>query len=308
MEHIFIVNPVAGKYNHLEEIKAKLAKYDKKISYLLYITKGPGDGIRYCRELMKTANPLETYRFYACGGDGTLNEVVNGVFGFKNAEVASYPIGSGNDFVKNFDDIKDFLDLDKMINGSTKTIDLIKVDDRYCANILNYGFDGEVVYRMLKFKKWPLMSGPAAYNLAAFTCLLSKMKRYLKVTVDGEVIFEGQGLLSAVCNGFCCGGGFYCAPFAKTDDGLIDIIIVKKIHLYQAPGFLKIYKSGHHLDPDSKLRSHIVYARGKHVTIEAKHPVAISIDGEVEKKLSLDATMVPGSLNIVLPQRLIKAD
>jgi diacylglycerol kinase (ATP) len=124
MEHIFIINPAAGKADHSKEIIEKLKQYDGQINYSVYITKGPGDAIKYCNNFMMMKSKkkdAETYRFYACGGDGTLNEVINGVVGFDNVEVASNSIGSGNDFCKNFGKVEDFQNLDKLIHIGQST-------------------------------------------------------------------------------------------------------------------------------------------------------------------------------------------
>ena len=87
------------------------------------------------------AESSERLRFYACGGDGTLGEVVNGAAGQVNAEVGLIPIGTGNDFVRNFADAGDFFDIEAQVMGEARAIDLIKCNDRYGINVVNVGFD-----------------------------------------------------------------------------------------------------------------------------------------------------------------------
>ena len=115
MKHVFIINPAAGKVSQVEIIENKLEKYNGVIDYEIYITKCEGDAKRFCKEYME--NTSELVRFYACGGDGTLFEVVNGVATFENASVACYASGSGNDFVKNFANVDSFKDLDNTVNS-----------------------------------------------------------------------------------------------------------------------------------------------------------------------------------------------
>ncbi len=144
MRHIFVINPKAGREDIGKKLIEDLHSYDGKIDYETYITKSKGDAQVFVKEYLASHDDKETYRFYACGGDGTLYDVVNGAYGHPNAQIACFASGSGNDFIKNFHDDTRFRNLDKEINGTPTKIDLLKIGDRYCINITNYGFDGEV--------------------------------------------------------------------------------------------------------------------------------------------------------------------
>ena len=159
MKHIFVINPNAGKKDRFEEISSLLKKYDGIIDYETYRTTCKGDGREFVKNYLLIHPKEETYRFYAIGGDGSLHDVVNGAYEFPNAEVACYPSGSGNDFIKNFDNHEGFRNLDSLINGHVKKVDLLKANNKVSINIFNYGFDGEVTFKMHRIKKWPLMSG-----------------------------------------------------------------------------------------------------------------------------------------------------
>jgi len=302
MKHIFVINPKAGRVDRTPEISAKLHSYDGKIDYEIYVTKSLGDAQGYVREYLKSHNPKEIYRFYACGGDGTLYDVVNGAYGFANAEVACLALGSGNDFVKNFHDLEAFQNIDREIAGKGKRIDLLKVDDKYCINITNYGFDGEVTFAQLKYKRRPFMNGPRAYKAAALHCFLFKMNQPLKVTADDQVLFDGKGLLVAIANGFCYGGGYHCAPEAKIDDGLIDVCLIKKVGKLKAAGFMKLFRKGEHIT-SSKTKNYVIYKRAKHVIVESNKPVAYAIDGEVFRKERIEVQMLPSALSFVVPAK-----
>jgi diacylglycerol kinase (ATP) len=300
MHHIFVINPKAGRVDRTPEIAAKLHQYDGKIDYEIYVTKSLGDAQHYVRDYLTTHDPKETYRFYACGGDGTLYDVVNGSVGFPNVEIACVASGSGNDFVKNFHNLEKFRDLDKEIAGTAKKIDLLKVDDHYCINITNYGFDGEVTFAQLIYKRRPFMSGPRAYRRAAVHCLLFKMSQPLKVTLDDKVVFDGKGLLVALANGYCYGGGYYCAPDAKIDDGLIDVCLIKKVGKLKAAGLMKVYREGKHLT-DPKVKNLVIYEKCHQAVVESPKPVAYAIDGEVFRSTKITVTMLPGALSFVVP-------
>ena len=101
MKHIFVINPASGVKNRTEEITSLVKQVLSEEDYIIYETKGIGDAIIFVREFI-VSHPNDSLRFYACGGDGTLNEVVNGAIGYDNVEVTNYPIGSANDFLKYF--------------------------------------------------------------------------------------------------------------------------------------------------------------------------------------------------------------
>ena len=305
MKHIFVINPKAGKIDRVEEISKELKAYDGKIDYEIYATKCKGDGREFVRKYLETHDKNETYRFYAIGGDGSLHDVTNGAFGFPNAEVACYASGSGNDFIKNFGAGPEFRCLDCLINGKAQKIDLLKVGEKVSINIFNYGFDGEVTFAMNRFKRWPLVSGKMAYNLGALFSMLFKMSTPLKVTIDGEVIFDSKGLLIAVANGHTYGGGFKCAPESKVDDGIIDVCLVKKVSRFKAPALMGIYKKGEHLT-NKKLEGKVIYKKCREVIIDSPRPVAYAIDGETFRDNHVEIKMLPLSLNFVIPAKLDK--
>jgi diacylglycerol kinase (ATP) len=299
MKHVFVINPHAGQKDASPAIIEKLHQYDGKLDYEVYLTKGRGDAQIFVKEYLEK-HPDETCRFYACGGDGTLYDVINGVKETRNAEVACYASGSGNDFIKNYHAPDKFKDLDKEINGIPTRIDLLKVNGRYCVNITNYGFDGEVTDAQIKYRRRPHMSGPRAYRKAAVHCLLFKMNQYLKVSLDDKVVFDGTGLLAILANGYCYGGGFYCAPLAKINDGLIDACIVKKVGKIKAANFMKIFRKGEHLT-NPKVKKLIIYQTCKKAVIESNNDVAYAIDGEVFREKKIETTILPQALSFVVP-------
>ena len=115
MTHLFIINPAAGSRDRTESYREKIkAACEKRgLRYQIQISSAPGDCRRLARAAAKTGGE---YRIYACGGDGTLNEVVAGAAGFDNVSVTVFSGGSGNDFVKAFDDPKAFFDLERLLD------------------------------------------------------------------------------------------------------------------------------------------------------------------------------------------------
>ena len=279
MKYIFIINPKSGKKDSTVYIKDYLEKNYNDLKYEIYNTKAVGDAIKYVKNVCEAKE--EPITFIACGGDGTLNEVINGVYGYNDVYVSVYPCGSGNDFVKVFGKTNHFLDLNKIINGENRVIDVLKVNNRYTINMCNLGFDASVAYKMHVFRKWPLVSGKGAYNLALAFSLIFKMKHKCVIEIDGEEIFNGNMLLTAIGNGLCCGGGYYCLPKAIIDDGKMDVVFIKKISRFTFIKLVKKYKNGTYLD-DPRYYKFITYKKCKTLTLKSQKDIAYSLDGECE--------------------------
>ena len=142
MKHVFIVNPAAGKSDRTDSCRKLIdaAFSPRGLQYELLVSQAPGD----CRKLAQQAAASgEEVRLYACGGDGTLNEVINGVVGCPNAAVTHYPGGSGNDAIKIFDDPAAFTSIERLLSAEEAPFDLIRCNDSYALNVLSIGFDAD---------------------------------------------------------------------------------------------------------------------------------------------------------------------
>ena len=299
MKHIFIINPKAGVRNSFDTLKKEIEDI-KNLDYVIYETKAHRDAIIFVKEYI-TEHPGEELRFYACGGDGTLFEVINGASGASNVEISCVPVGSGNDFLKYFGDPERFKDINNLVNGTVCDIDLLKFNDIYIANIFNIGFDSRVVVKQAKIKKWPLMSGKGAYNLSVFFSLFGKMSWKCKLLVDEEVVYDGKMTLAAIANGICYGGGYYCCPKAKVDDGLIDICLVKKVSILTFAKLVGKYKAGRHLD-DEKVMKHLIYKQGKKIQLELSKVLPYSADGEIDYSNNVNIEIVNKCCKFVVPK------
>lgn len=274
MKHVFIVNPVSGKGKAAKAYINTIEEYVKKtgLDAEIYITKESRDGMRHVEEIAKKG---EKVRFYSCGGDGTLFEVVNGCYKYENCEVACIPLGSGNDFVRIFGADKN---LDNHVNGVPTKLDLILNDGKIAINECSMGIDAEICIKQATFKKLPFVSGEMAYNVALLYCFLGKLKSEFKITVDDKETFEDKYLFCYVGNSRWYGGGYKAAPFAMPNDGLLDVVMVRldRGRLKLLP-LIKIYKEGKHMDLDIT-----TFRRCKKVVVESKNPAAVSVDGECE--------------------------
>lgn len=294
MRHIFIVNPVSGKGKAANAYIPVIEDYIKSsgIDGEIYVTKSSRDGMRYVEEIAKKG---EKVRFYACGGDGTLYEVVNGCRKYDNCEVAAIPLGSGNDFVRLFGKNTN---IDDQVNGVPMKMDLIVTDGQVAINQCSMGVDAEVCAKQADFKKLPLVGGEMAYNLALVYCLFGKLKSEFKITVDDKEVHEGTYLFCYIGNSRWYGGGYKAGPLAMPNDGLLDFVIVKldRSRLRLLP-LIKKYKNGEHLDWDIT-----TFRRGKKITVESKKTAAVNVDGECEYVNKKTFEIIEKGITFVVPR------
>lgn len=299
MKHIFVVNPAAGqgKNKAMDFIKPRIEEVCGKYSldYEIYPTSGRGDGIRFVKERAALGDEV---RFYACGGDGTLYEVVNGAYGFDNAQVAVVPLGSGNDFVRYFGTKEDFLNLEDQINGTVATLDLIKCGDEIAINQCSMGMDAEVCAKQGSIKKYPLVTGEGAYYIGCLYAIARKFKNRFTITIDDEPPVTLDALFCFIGNASYYGGGFRAAPLAKPDDGLLDIVLVEsKVSRLKLVSLLEPYKKGEHLDWEI---TH--FKRGKNIKIHAVTPAAVNVDGECQYVTDASFELIEKGIKFLIPR------
>ena len=301
MKHIFVYNPAAGRNSKvkIEALQEKMKEYDGKLDYEFYYTKAPRDAAEFIKQRC-AAEPNEQLRFYACGGDGTANEVLHGVIDQPNASMTIYPCGSGNDFVKYYGGSEPFLDVDALIAAEEQAIDVMRIDDRYSLNVTNFGFDAEVAKTMIAVKHKFLIGGKNAYTTGIVKALFTAMKNECTVWVDGEQINEGKILLCTVANGRYVGGAFCCAPRSDNTDGLLEVCLVNPISRFTFIRLLGPYKKGEHLD-SPKFKKHITYRRGKSVRVKAPEGFVFSLDGEIVDKNDFTIEICPGAVRFAVP-------
>ncbi len=300
MKHMFVINPAAGKENYRSVIETAL-KRAQNLDYELYETTGRGDATSFIRNWC-VEHPSERVRFYACGGDGTLNEVVNGVVGFENASVGCYPCGSGNDFVKYYGGKRVFFDLDALLNSKEEYIDLIRVGDRYAINATHFGFDSCVAQTMMNVRRKKLIGGKNAYTTGVVVGLLKAMKNKCKVTADGELLNpEGTILLCTLANGQYVGGSFRCAPRSLDNDGFLEVCVVRPVSRITFVRLINAYTNGTHLD-DPKFEKYLTYRRAKKVEIEAPDDFIYSLDGELINDGHFTAEVVHNAIRFAVPR------
>lgn len=302
-KHYFIINPMAGKTNCQELLEPEIQGVcdRRKLNYEVYVTTKEGDATEFVKKVCRE-NKDELKRFYACGGDGTLNEVVNGAAEEENCFVGAIACGSGNDFIKSLGNFN-FRSVADAVDGLTQSVDLIYIPElnRYSINICTVGFDADAAAKMPEYKKLPLVNGKMAYILAVAKTLLGKMHNTYEITLDDKETFTDDLLLASMANGNVYGGQFIAAPKAKIDDGIMDFLAVKKLSRLQVAKFISSYAKGKHLENPS-LAPFLNYKTVKKVNIKTNGVVNVNIDGEIipiENNVGFE--IKENALNFILP-------
>lgn len=246
--------------------------------------------------------------FISVGGDGTLHEVVNGIFYQKEVPVdevtlAVLPAGSANDWTRMYKIPKDYdRAVDTIIEGRTVRQDIARIEysqagvrnSRYMVNVAGIGLDANICYRC-NIAKNKGDSGELAYVKAAFKALLGRTCTPAKVVVDGRSFFSGKMFSVAFGIGKYSGGGMMQVPDAVADDGLVNVMVAAKVSKIK---FLLLFKSLFKgIIYKVKEVSHIM---AKRVTVITRRPDRVEIDGEVVGTTPMTLEVIPQALRVVV--------
>lgn len=299
MKHLFIINPAAGQYDHTGEftqlIRAVCGK--RCLAYEILVSRQPGDCTRIAQAAAATGDPV---RIYACGGDGTLNEVINGAVGYQNAAVTHFPGGSGNDFIRIFSEPAAFRDLGRLLDCDVATFDLIRCQDsHYSLNICSVGLDARIGTSVSKYKRLPMVGGSGAYLLSTGVNLVKGIHRHYKVEIDGKT-FDDRFTLICVANGRWYGGGFYPVPNAQPDDGTLDVLLVSKVSRLTVANVIGKYKKGLY----TELPQYITYYPAKKVVVRCDTESEVNLDGELLMAKDVTFEVAPQTIRFFYPKGL----
>lgn len=263
--------------------------------YELYVTKAPMDA---CDKIKTEAASGAPLRVYACGGDGTLNECVNGAAGFKHVAVTHYPCGTGNDFVKMFgsEDEKLFRNLRALLAGTVRPIDLIDTNGRFGINICSIGIDARIGADVHKYSGIPLVGGATGYVVSMLINLIRGVNQRLTVTTD-NIRLDARFALICACNGRFYGGGFNPVPSALPNDGIIDFLIVREVTRFKFISVVGKYAKGRFKEIDDI----ITHIRGNNMKIESEKELVVNIDGEVLSTANVTFKIIPNGVSFIFP-------
>ena len=299
MKHLFIINPAAGSRDRTKDYSVAIheACSARNLDYRIEVSAAPGECMRIAREAALTG---EEVRIYACGGDGTLNEVAAGAAGFPNAAVTVFSGGSGNDFVKLFNDPKAFFDLERLLDADEAEFDMIRCNGDLALNICSVGLDARIGTDVASYKRIPLLHGFRAYAASTVVNVLRGIAEHYIVEVNGEVI-DDEHTFVCVCNGRFYGGGFNPVPEADPADGLLDVLLVKKVSRLQVPLVIGKYKGGRY----AQLPQLVRHLRTKELKIRCDKATPINLDGELRMAQVVDFKLAEEKLRFFYPKGLV---
>ena len=298
MKHLFIINPAAGSRNQTEDYRKKIADVceSRGLDYAIRVSGAPG---RCCKIAREAAESGEDYRIYACGGDGTLNEVVNGAAGFTNVAVTVFSGGSGNDFARMFSEPTAFRDLERLLDADEVQMDLIKCNDDYSLNICSVGLDARIGHDVANYKRLPLLSGFRAYAVSTVVNVVKGIHEHYVVEVDEERI-DGRFTLICACNGKYYGGGFCPVPTASPTDGKLEVLLIRDVSRLKVAQVVGAYKNGKYADFPDLIR----YVCTDRVKILCDKPTGINLDGEKRESTVIDMRIAEEKLRFFYPKGL----
>ena len=298
MIHLFIINPAAGSRNRTDDYSRVIHKLCRQrgLEYDIRVSTAPGECMRFAREAAQTG---KEYRLYACGGDGTLNEVVQGAAGYENAAVTVYSGGSGNDFVKLFDDPKAFFDLERLLDPEEVTFDLIRCNDDLAMNICSVGLDARIGTDVSSYKRIPLLQGFRAYAASTVVNVIKGISEHYVVQINGETIDAKQTLV-CVCNGRYYGGGFNPVPEADPCDGLLDVLLIKKVSRLKVAAVIGKFKDGRYKELPNIVR----HFRTDRIRILCDKPTPVNLDGELRIAQEVTMSIADKKLRFFYPRGL----
>lgn len=290
MSILFIVNPVAGKgkAKTLVPIIEDVCRTGH-MEYIIKYTCSPEDGARIAA--WGAGEGFE--RIVAVGGDGTVNDALNGIVG-TNAALGVIPGGSGNDFIRSINsnnEIKKIIE-DNMY-GKIVKCDLGICNGKYFINVASSGFDAQVVMETQKAKK--IFSGSIAYIAGVVKTIFMYKGKKISIRIDDN-IFEENTLLVAVANGKYYGGGMLPAPDAEIDDGNFDICHIKQVGKVKLLVLFPKFMKGKHADIKE-----VSMHKGRKISIGANENLPVNLDGETFYSRQIDFEIVPKGINIIIP-------
>lgn len=244
MKHVFIINPTAGKRDCTAQMMgmAKRLEAGHGLEVDRILTKRPGHAVETARAYARSGRPV---RLYACGGDGTVNEVANGIAGYDNAAMTCIPVGTGNDFLKNFGAMAErFREAENLWDGPQFALDAIDCNGRLAMTVACSGFDAQVADDVHKYGNFRLLGGRGSYILSLGVNFFARsLGHRWTVTLDGLPL-AGEYVLAAACNGRYYGGGFMPVAEARMDDGVLNTLVVRKVSRFQFLRFVGAYSKG----------------------------------------------------------------
>ena len=297
---VIILNPTAGRGKsgrlrpRLEQMLKEAGADTGAASSIVWTireTSHPGQALEIATDCASASVDVVA----AAGGDGTLNEVLNGIVG-TSAHLALLPLGTGNDFARSVGTYGRLpLAIETLFNGTPIAIDVGNVAGRYFLNVAGCGFDAIVAEQTNRGLK--RLNGTVAYLAAIIRTLARFRAAEFHVTADGERR-DLRAMLCSVANARTYGGGMRIAPGALLNDGHFDLCLLSEAGRYE---FLKalpqVFRGTHITHPKVEM------LKARHVRIDTSPPLPVLVDGEVIGQTPAEFTIHPAAVTFLFPRR-----
>lgn len=294
MRHIFIINPMSGN-QHAANYIPLIEDYFKvhPMDYEILLTQYPG----HATELARKYTQKDNVCVYSLSGDGTANEVLNGLN--EGVSLAILPLGTGNDFTRMFQ-IPD-MPIEKLIietiEGKECLVDYGMSNQRKFLNCSTMGLDADIGILAHELKvKYPFIKS-LSYVLAIFPLLLKRKPLKFTITFEDKVLHI-QSLLTAVMNGQNYGGGFTPTPMASIQDGYLDLCVINDTGLLRILTLLPKYKVGKHIHEDI-----VKFYKVKQFHLLSEETINTQCDGEVYPEKEIEFRIMEKGLRLRVPKR-----
>ncbi len=276
MKHIFIINPTSGAKKGTEYAKY-FEKYcqNNHIDYEIRYTKGPKDATAIVKSIK------ERSIIYSVGGDGTLSEIVQGIYGTKHY-LSVFPAGTGNDFYRSLKEKED---------GYFES-SAFECNGRFVINVMSVGIDADINDNAFALKNNKKIPRSQIYNVALLKTFLNFKNRELEIEVDGQKRYANTTIL-AICNGKYYGGGFKVSPNSDLEDDYLDIILAENLGRFSILKILPKFVKGKHLS-----HPNVSVYRSKKIVIKSEYPLNAQVDGEHMLSTVYKIKMLPKKINI----------
>ena len=289
MKYLIITNPISGKKKSVDILNEQVIPYlnRKEVTFKSFITKYAC----HAKEKINSMNLNEVDRIIVLGGDGTMNEVINGMLhrsDHANIPIGLLPTGSGNSLIHDLNQLDIKNTLKNILNDKVKRIDLLQIntpnEKLFSINMIGWGMVNDIGYQAESLR-W---MGPMRYNISSIIQIFKYLPRKANIEIDGEC-FDANFAFIMICNTIHVGKGMKMAPKASIQDGKMDLIIIEnnfsRIKLLQM--FPKLFNGSH-------IKSKLVkYQQAKSFKLYPKINEKLNIDGDMGGMTPVTITVIP---------------
>lgn len=305
MKHLFILNPLAvGMKNRVDSVISEISAFfdiHMDFDYTIHVTRWARDATGYARSFAQEAG--DTVRIHSYGGAGLLSEIINGVIGLPNVQIAAYPMGGCNDFIRYFraENTHLFASIEKQIFSGVVPMDVIRCGSYYGISYGMIGVEAKADRASSEMIDRTGLPSDFCILWKAVECILSikNQGQQYKITLDGAPM-DGKYISILIANAPCYGKDMNPAIEAHPNDGRLDIYVMKSMPRLLTLTGLPSYLAGNYY----KTPSRYVHWSGKKIAFSSDEIMYGSVDGETFLERHAEFEIVPGAISLVCPDEI----